>query len=132
VVGCLGVDMNRNDGYTIVDMEGSDTPTGWMSQTEWQRIAVQRLGGRCRACNETNPLILTLDHIDNSGWRSETESQTKVYRDIAEGRRAGEFQVLCYNHNALKYKLLVGVDKRQVCSQDINTGMTNESYKVTI
>ncbi len=67
-------------------------------------LAVQKLGGKCAACPETDYVVLQLDHINNDGNTERTqkgESREKMSRAIIAGER-DDIQVLCANCHARK------------------------------
>lgn len=59
-------------------------------------------GGECVACGETEPLFLTLDHIDNDGkyWRTiHSPASANFYKWLIAQGFPGIVQVLCMNCN---------------------------------
>lgn len=78
-----------------------------------QFAAIEAYGGyRCEWCGIDEPLVLTLDHVENDGAdhrRSITGSATKgtghrLYKWLRENGYPPGFQVLCYNCNMGKYR----------------------------
>ena len=86
----------------------------WYSRTkarvryhELRLKALEVLGGKCVICGINDPFLLTIDHIDGN-WREDPvqrRDKRGLYRFIVnnpeEARR--RYQVLCWNHNAMKY-----------------------------
>jgi len=58
-------------------------------------------GCECVACGETEPLFLTLDHIENDGkeWRKVHNTGVSLYRWIKKHQYPAIFQTLCMNCN---------------------------------
>lgn len=65
-------------------------------------------GYRCSCCSETEPLFLTIDHIDSKGnvHRRETGcgSGSTFYRWLIKNDFPEGFQVLCFNCNVGKHR----------------------------
>lgn len=71
-------------------------------------------GWVCNCCDETEPLFLTIDHVNNDGadhrrilangkkWRSGMD--LSVYRDIIKREFPADFQILCWNCNTGKQR----------------------------
>lgn len=65
---------------------------------------IEHYGGKCNCCKETNPIFLTIDHI-NGGGRKHTR-EIKIKRlDVWLKRNnyPRGFQILCYNCNNAKH-----------------------------
>lgn len=65
---------------------------------------IQKYGGKCACCGETEPMFLTFDHINNDGHierKSLRESGANLVRRIELTDRE-DIQVLCYNCNCAK------------------------------
>jgi 5-methylcytosine-specific restriction endonuclease McrA len=64
---------------------------------------VSAYGGECVACGETEPLFLTLDHVNNDGHvlRKESSHATSasLYRWVKKHNYPDSIQVLCMNCN---------------------------------
>jgi 5-methylcytosine-specific restriction endonuclease McrA len=66
---------------------------------------IQAYGGKCISCNETHPLFLTLDHINNNGSCEPTSAGTDFYQHLKSFGYPGngtQLQLLCHNCNAKK------------------------------
>lgn len=70
-----------------------------------QDAAINAYGGyRCACCGETEPLFLTLDHINNDGGKFRRESGflhhgAKFYKWLKDNGYPSGYQVLCSNCN---------------------------------
>jgi len=62
-------------------------------------------GGKCAECGETEPMRLTLDHIEEDGGEHRAELSATgmaVYRDVKRRGYPPGFQILCWNHHFKK------------------------------
>lgn len=64
----------------------------------------EKIGPFCRACGETEPLFLTIDHINNDGWERRKEPRSReigvgLYTDIIRDGLRGDLECLCFNCN---------------------------------
>lgn len=72
-----------------------------------QKEVIDHYGGKCACCGESNPLFLTIDHINNDGKKHRREISNgkknpggqKIYYWLKENNFPEGFQVLCYNCN---------------------------------
>ena len=68
-------------------------------------IINQHYGNICNCCGESNPLFLTLDHVNNDGnkQRAMFTSEMNLYIDVAVKIKRGDaptdLRILCYNCN---------------------------------
>ena len=73
-----------------------------------QEQAIRAYGGHiCACCKETEPLFMTLDHIENNGrdHRKEFDLRgAKLYKWLKDRGYPPGFQVLCTNCNHGKYR----------------------------
>ena len=66
-------------------------------------------GNKCKCCGETNPLFLTMDHINNDGHKDKEKNGDRrngwvLYRNIILNNFPNTFQTLCYNCNCGRAK----------------------------
>jgi hypothetical protein len=62
---------------------------------------LKEYGARCWCCAQSEPLFLTIDHIDRNGWRERAESRTDIYiKLVAAGFPKDNYRLACYNCNA--------------------------------
>lgn len=70
-------------------------------------------GGKCVCCGETNPLFLTLDHINGDGAKHRKEignngprgaNSDKTYRWAIKNNYPNTLQILCFNCNCGKQR----------------------------
>lgn len=92
----------RNEWY-----QGSTTQAKDKKRRDDHRAAViEHYGGKCVECNESNPLCLAIDHMNNDGNThrkkinkyGSTFCQWLVYNNFPE-----DFQILCHNCNMKKH-----------------------------
>ena len=75
-----------------------------------QHQAIEAYGGyKCACCDETEPLFLTLDHIDNDGnaFRKKHgfhHHGSKFYKWLRDNNYPPGYQVLCSNCNHGKHR----------------------------
>jgi len=71
-----------------------------------QRTALlEKYGKACAACGCTDPVVLTLDHVNDDGHLDRKEKAPKViYREALEQHRP-DLQVLCANCQLRKVNL---------------------------
>lgn len=71
-------------------------------------LIIEKYGGKCACCNETEENFLSLDHINGNGNKHRKElSKTRgdgIYPWIIENRFPPEFQILCMNCNWGRYR----------------------------
>lgn len=62
---------------------------------------IDELGGKCRACGETDQIVLDIDHINDDGAKERRETKRKNIVDIisANPESLHKYQVLCKNCN---------------------------------
>ena len=68
--------------------------------------AIRLLGGKCKCCGEAETGFLTIDHVNNDGYKERTprakgrsgDGGRKAITAIRAGERK-RYQVLCYNCN---------------------------------
>ena len=62
-------------------------------------------GGKCVCCGETEPMFLTIDHIDNNGYLERKASPPgSFYGRIVREDFPKKYQLLCYNCNVGKHR----------------------------
>ena len=80
--------------------------SGHQKQREKMRsLIIENYGGKCSCpkCPETNPLFLTIEHIDGGGTKHrKTRGELGVYRDIINQGFPASYTILCYNCNCAK------------------------------
>jgi len=67
--------------------------------------AIQKYGGRCECCGETNILFLTIDHKNNDGGEERKATgvvSTAFYLQLLRNEIRKDLQVLCFNCNCGK------------------------------
>ncbi len=72
---------------------------------ERRLICINRLGGKCACCGETEPAFLAIDHIDNNGnvhRKTMGSGHTMICGWLIKNNFPPGFQVLCHNCNMAK------------------------------
>lgn len=72
-----------------------------------KKIVIDKYGGKCACCNETELLFLTIDHINNDGHIERksmakgrnTVCSTQLYLKLKREEKRNDIQVLCFNCN---------------------------------
>jgi hypothetical protein len=68
-----------------------------------KKIVFEHFGNRCVCCGETNPLFLTIDHINNNGnierKKNKMYNYNNFYTWIIQHNFPDDLQVLCWNCN---------------------------------
>jgi hypothetical protein len=57
----------------------------------------------CRCCGETDPIFLTIDHVNNDGYVHRKQFKTDIYSWLRTNGYPSGFQVLCWNCNRAKH-----------------------------
>ena len=71
-----------------------------------QNRVVDLLGGECLWCKESNPIFLTIDHINNDGQLHRLKGANRVYLDIiADNNRKEKYRILCYSCNCARQRV---------------------------
>lgn len=58
-------------------------------------------GNKCNCCGETEKKFLTIDHVNNDGYKTRNGGggTDKLYRQIIKEKFPDKYQILCYNCN---------------------------------
>jgi len=103
------------NGYTTSNKEH------WVSEEFWQKInlkgkitrwknklkVIEHYGGECCHCKEKDPIVLTVDHVNNDG-KNHVDSKgrritgNQLYSEIIKNNFPNRFQILCCNCNQRK------------------------------
>lgn len=82
----------------------------WLLNKEnWLTQIRKGYGDQCACCGETNPLFLTIDHVNNDGWKDRPRNKNGNYSDrlfsghkylkIIRENFPDYLQLLCWNCN---------------------------------
>ncbi len=64
---------------------------------------LETLGAKCQCCGETEPVFLTIDHVQNDGALVRKKARHLIYKNILdEGCPTDRYQILCWNCNSAK------------------------------
>jgi len=92
----------RRDGATDGRFRGQDGPPHYYYRLRHETILVYG-GYRCACCGESEPMFLTLDHVNNDGNRHRRAigsfSSPKMFAWLRARNYPPGFQVLCSNCN---------------------------------
>lgn len=73
-----------------------------------KKKVIERFGGKCNRCRETDWRVLQVNHINGGGRKDfQGKGSKMVYKEILDGKREGEFNLLCANCN-VRYEYEVG------------------------
>jgi hypothetical protein len=62
-------------------------------------------GGKCACCGESEPLFLTIDHIDGNGAQHRRMiGKTDMWKWLCQQNFPGGYRLLCFNCNAGRYR----------------------------
>lgn len=81
-------------------------------------------GFKCQCCSETEPTMLTIDHVNNDGaehrrsLRNDGSRSANIYPWLIKNGFPEGFQVLCYNCNISKYR------NGGICAHQTKAGST--------
>ena len=65
----------------------------------------ERYGSACKCCGETEPMFLTIDHVNNDGGgRYRKDRGYAMYQKIIDEGFPAKYQVLCWNCNTGKQR----------------------------
>lgn len=90
-------------------LKGAWTPDDKLEYVRSYRARVRAkvvalYGSRCACCGETNPALLTFDHINNDGKKDRNRYRAigaSFYNSLLREKRA-DVQLLCWNCNCVK------------------------------
>lgn len=68
----------------------------------WRAKAIERYGGKCQCCGETELAFLCLDHISGGGSQARSVNAYAEMRNAALNYQPLRYQVLCANCNMAK------------------------------
>ncbi len=78
-------------------------------KTRAKQTVFDHYGWACSCCGESEPLFLTIDHINNDGWlqrKGNTQSSSTSYIRLANAVESGnaptDLRTLCYNCNCAR------------------------------
>lgn len=67
--------------------------------------AYRILGAKCNCCGESNKMFLTVDHVNNDGYKDKQRRRSLTYLmyiEIVRNTFPGKYQILCWNCNCGK------------------------------
>lgn len=72
---------------------------------------IEMYGGKCTVCGEIEPLFLTIDHVNNDGYKSSHRNGgsgpiSTLYKAIKK-IDVEKYQILCFNCNYNKYHRII-------------------------
>ena len=79
---------------------------GRQNRIDIRKEMINAYGGKCASCGISNPIILDIDHIDNSGSKDRKKGMWgwRLYRWLRKNNYPKDnFQLLCKNCNWIKH-----------------------------
>lgn len=64
-----------------------------------KELVLKNYGMVCACCGESNPIFLSIDHINGGGEKHRKEIGRKINRWLVKNNFPTGFQLLCYNCN---------------------------------
>lgn len=64
-----------------------------------KELVYKHYGNKCKCCGETNPLFLSIDHINNDGSHHRKTFSISLSTWLVHNNFPKDFQLLCYNCN---------------------------------
>ena len=71
-----------------------------------KELVIKKYGGKCQCCGETEPIFLTIDHVNNDGAierKKRREYGNSHYRRLLNEDLSQNYQLLCRNCNWGKF-----------------------------
>ncbi len=81
--------------------------TAWATKKKAQDRAIreaviEKLGGKCATCPTDDHRVLQINHLNGGGCREyRSKGSHRIYMEILQGKREGEFDLRCANCNIL-------------------------------
>jgi hypothetical protein len=67
-----------------------------------RKVVIEKLGGKCSSCPIDDHRVLQINHLNGGGNREyKSRGSRRVYLEIIDGKREGEFDLRCANCNIL-------------------------------
>ncbi len=70
-----------------------------------RKQAIEKYGGKCKCCGETNLVFLAMDHINGGGSKHLRTIKYQIAFWLRKNNYPDGFQVLCHNCNMAKHIL---------------------------
>lgn len=104
----------HRDGYNVVKRA---------HHQKLREVIFAAYGGfLCKCCSETEPTMLTIDHVNDDGSEHRREvGSTNIYSWLVKNGFPEGFQVLCYNCNLSKHR------NGGVCAHQTKAGSTTRA-----
>lgn len=136
---CRACESARFKRYYVANAEemrerSRDYYANWKG-TRFEQV-LKALGRKCACCGETDPTFLTVDHINNDGWKEKvgTERRARSGRALwtrirKEGYPKSRYRILCFNCNCGRNRR---ADKRcphELRSKEMASGFLKSPFK---
>lgn len=66
---------------------------------QYKRTVIEHYGGKCTCCGEKNIWFLSIDHVNNDGYKLGRSRPGTKYSNIISKNFPKDLQLLCYNCN---------------------------------
>jgi 5-methylcytosine-specific restriction endonuclease McrA len=74
-----------------------------------KKEVIEKMGGKCTCCGETEIDFLTMDHVNNDGAQHRRDAKIgkrgggDIWRYVRDNNYPPDFQILCFNCNYSKF-----------------------------
>jgi len=93
------------DGTLCSVCKDINSKNGYKSRRSQKERVINHYGGKCFCCGETKIKFLTIDHINNDGYKHRKDINKEICRWIINNNfPENMFQVACYNCNCGRAK----------------------------
>lgn len=95
----------QDDNYVKRRDSGKNARYAREKRARDKKAVVDRYGGRCVCCGESELVFLTVDHVNKDGAakRATGELPNSLYRLLATAEVSEDYRILCFNCNFAEF-----------------------------